>query len=332
MGLFDKLLRDSVPASKLSQSGEQEVKYRSGVVPKVWDDGVDDAETTGETEAGPPSMRARLSPHLMIMTGPSAGKLIPVDGSVVIGRSRGADLQVEDNGVSRRHCRIARQGNKVIVEDLESRNGTIVNGTKVMRAVLEAGDRLQLGPELIVQLSMYDDREQTLARKLFESSTRDPLTSAFNRQYFGDRIEAEMAHARRHNTNLSVLMIDLDGLRAINDAHGRAVGDEVLRSVVETIERTVRTEDLFCRYGGDELALLIREPLAAATRTAERIRSRVESSRVSVNRKHVQITASIGVAEIGEPGAQLTGEGLVAVAEKRLHRAKLMGKNQVCAE
>ena len=77
---------------------------------------------------------------------------------------------------------------------------------------------------------------------------------------------------------------------------------------------------------------MLREPLRSATRTAERVRLKIESLRVSIGRKPLQVTASIGVAEIGEPGAQLTGEGLVMVAEKRLRRAKLLGKNRVVSD
>ena len=227
---------------------------------------------------------------------------------------------------------MTRIGSKVIVEDLESRNGTLVNGTKVMRAELSAGDRIQLGPDLIIQLSMYDDAEQTLARRLFDASTRDPLTRAFNRQYFAQSLETELSYARRHGTHLTVMMLDIDGMRTINDTLGQSAGDEVLRTVVDVIGNVIRAEDVFCRYAGAQFAFILREPLRTAARTAERLRMRIENARFTFAKKGVAVTASIGVAEIGEPGAQLTAEGLVTVAEKRLHRAKLLGKNRVAAE
>lgn len=340
MGLFDHKKSDAKFDSGvvLGRSGivpalsERERERKSDPIPRMWDDELDDQETTGETNHVPASRRVNAFPHLMIMTGLGAGRLVPIDSSLVVGRSRNADVRVADDGVSRTHCRVTRIGTKVIVEDLDSRNGTMVNGTKVMRAELSAGDRIQLGPDLIIQLSMYDDAEQTLARRLFDASTRDPLTRAFNRQYFAQSLETELSYARRHGSSLSVMMLDIDGMRALNDTLGQSAGDEVLRTVVELIGNVIRTEDVFCRYAGAQFAFILREPLRTAARTAERLRMRIENARFTFAKKGVAVTASIGVAEIGEPGAQLTAEGLVTVAEKRLHRAKLLGKNRVAAE
>jgi two-component system, cell cycle response regulator len=338
MGLFDHKKADGKHDSGvvLGRSGVvPALRDRSSdAIPKLWDDEIDDQECTGETNHVPASGRVNAFPHLMIMTGLGAGRLIPIEraSGLVIGRSRSADVRVADEGVSRNHCRVTRIGSKVIVEDLDSRNGTVVNGTKVMRAEICAGDRIQLGPDLIIQLSMYDDAEQTLARRLFDASTRDPLTRAFNRQYFAQSLETELSYARRHGTPLSVMMLDLDGMRSINESYGQSAGDEVLRAVVEVITNVTRTEDLFCRYAGAQFAFVLREPLRTAARTAERLRMRIESARITQSKKTLSVTASIGVAEIGEPGAQLTGEGLVKVAEKRLHRAKLLGKNRVASE
>ena len=128
------------------------------------------------------------------------------------------------------------------------------------------------------------------------------------------------------------MMLDIDGMRALNDSLGQSAGDEVLRTVVDVISNVIRSEDVFCRYAGAQFAFILREPLRTAARTAERLRMRIENARFAFAKKGASVTASIGVAEIGEPGAQLTAEGLVTVAEKRLHRAKLLGKNRVAAE
>jgi diguanylate cyclase (GGDEF)-like protein len=323
---------------------ENVVKTKSGVVPalpsladngiwKAWDDDIDDSEVTGATSRMPASRRAKGKPHLTIMTGFDAGKVVALSGrAIVIGRSHTADLRSRENEVSRQHCRIVDDNGVLYVEDLGSTNGTLVNGAKVERAQLSPGDRIQLGTDLVLQLDMFDAAEETLARKLFDGSTRDPLTRAFNCNYFGDRLNAEISHAKRHATSLSVMMLDLDGLKSVNDAHGRDAGDEVLRAVVVAITQAIRSEDVFCRYGGDEFAFLVRDPLGSAARAAERLRTRIEALRVTVGKKTVRVTASIGVVEVGEPGAQLTREGLVRVAEKRLNRAKLLGRNRVCID
>lgn len=303
----------------------------SGVIPKIWDD--EDEETTGPTATAIPASRTRGNPRLTIMTGISAGQVVPVDTtSLVIGRSRTSDLRLLDEGISRQHCRILRRPGSIFVEDLGSTNGTFLNGGKVTTEpkAVAPGDRIQIGP-VVLQLAMFDDTEDSLARRLFEASTRDPLTSAFNRYYFCQRLEAEMTHSQRQKGPVSVILLDLDDLRGINDQYGRSAGDEVLRAVVQSLSQAVRTEDLFCRYGGDQFAFLVREPMASAARTAERLRLRIENLRIP-GKKAIQVTATMSVAEAGEPGAQLTGEGILRVAENRLHRAKLFGKNRVATE
>jgi diguanylate cyclase (GGDEF)-like protein len=298
----------------------------SSRIPKLWDE---EEDPTGITGTIPGNSRAKGQPRLTVMTGLMAGMVISLDAEVVIGRSRGVDLRLEDEGVSRRHCRITRRGAAIFVEDAGSKNGTLLNGTKVTTAQIVPGDRLQIGAALL-QLGVLDDTEDTLARRLFDASTRDPLTRAMNRSYFGDRLDAEIASANRQGGPISVLLLDLDGLKDVNDAYGPVAGDDLLRAVVKALGVQIPEED-FCRYAGDEIAFLVRESIDDAVRIAERIRSIVENVRTNVGRRTLQITGSIGVAQLGERGAQLTGQGLMRVAEKRMRRAKDLGKNRVCA-
>jgi two-component system, cell cycle response regulator len=325
--------KTDVPPSASSSRSPASVRIPKHDLPRLWDDEQEEYTSPTLSVASPMDRSSAGAPCLMVMNGGSAGQIVRLEGpAVVIGRSRTADLGLVDDGVSRQHCRVTRRGSTVTLEDLGSTNGTFVNGARIERSVtLEAGDRIRIGAA-ILQLGALDSAEETLARKLFDASTRDPLTSAYNRHFFLSRLEAEMSYAHRHTTSLSVLLLDVDGMAAINTAHGRSGGDEVLRAVVQAIGAGIRTEDLFCRYGGDEFAILLREPLASASRTAERLRLRLEHLRVQVGRKPVQITASIGAVEVGEPGAQLSAEGLLRVAERRLHRAKLLGHNRVTSE
>jgi two-component system, cell cycle response regulator len=327
-GVVPSLSRDEVPTS---QRATLSVRVPKHDLPRLWDD--DEEERTGPTNAlAPPMERTQAEPRLMIMTGGSAGEVIRLDTAIVIGRSRTADVRLVDEGVSRQHCRVCLRGRSVLLEDLGSTNGVLVNGEKIAGTVtLEIGDRVRLGAA-VLQLGSFDVAEETLARKLFEASTRDPLTSAYNHHFFLSRLESEMSYAQRHTTPLSVLLLDLDGMKSINDLHGRSFGDDVLRTIVRSFSAGIRNEDLFCRYGGDEFAFLLREPLASAARTAERLRLRIEHLRITSGRRPVSLSASIGVVEVGEPGAQLTAEGLLRVAEKRLHRAKLLGRNRVATE
>jgi diguanylate cyclase (GGDEF)-like protein len=327
MGLFRRLdVDDSDPPATATKSGvvPAMTREREGLA-KLWDDSLDDEEITGETAHMPPSRRSKGNPRLTIMTGVSAGQVVSVDlgasDALIIGRSRGVDLRLEDDGISRQHCRIVRRDSHLVVEDLSSTNGTIVNGTRVASAELKAGDRIQLGPNMMLQVGMFDDAEETLARRLFDSSTRDELTRAYNRRHFGERLAAEVANAQRQSSPLSVIIVGVNDLLAVNDTLGAAVGDEVLKAVAGAIAETVREEHLFCRYGGGQFALMVRESAAGAARLGERLRTRIAATRVHCAKKPVQVTASLGIAEIGDPGAQLTGDGLLRVAEKRFWRA-----------
>src|SRR5262249_44962638 len=120
------------------------------------------------------------------------------------------------------------------------------------------GERITVGGEVVVRFSFSDATEEALVKRLYESSTRDPLTGVFTRRYFAERIEAELAYARRHKTPLGLLMLGLDHFKIINYAHGHAGGGAVLRAVATHAMHLTRTEDIFARYGGEEFVLLVR--------------------------------------------------------------------------
>lgn len=295
------------------------------LLPKLWDE--DTTEVTETTGLGTFQKRRDGRPALTVMTGAQSGKMIALSGAVqmYIGRSRSADLRIEETGVSRIHCRLVRRDDAIWIEDQDSTNGTIVNGQRVRSVKLEPGDRIQLGPETLLQFGLVDSTEETLARKLFEASTRDSVTGAYNRRYFLERLESEVAQARRHGTALSVLMIDLDVLGTAEDGDD----DRVLSAVAKALAEKIRTEETFCRYGGATMALLVRESVDGASRLAERLRTAVREVRIPIGRRTLEATASVGVAEIGDRGAQLTSEGLLRVADARLRRAKSLGGNRV---
>jgi two-component system cell cycle response regulator len=260
------------------------------------------------------------------MTGAHAGEMLALDGAtqMYVGRSRSADIRLDETGVSRIHSRIARRDGAIWIEDMDSTNGTIVNGQPVRAVKLVPGDRIQLGPNVLLQFGLHDDAEDTLARKLFEASTRDPLTGAYNRRYFLERLESEVAQARRHDTPLSVLMIDIDHLEEHEDAR-----DRVVQAVATLLREKIRSDETFCRYGAGTMALLVRGPLDGAATLAERLRASVEELKIPRGRR---ATVSIGVAETGDRGAQLTADGLVRVADTRMRRAKSLGRNRIATQ
>jgi diguanylate cyclase (GGDEF)-like protein len=302
-----------------------------GDVYKLWDD--ESTEVSNTTALIPAATRAKGRPRLTIMTGIAAGRVVALDDKeqYVIGRGRRADIRIEDPGVSREHCRLVKRQDRFFLQDLSSRNGTVLNGDRVMCVPLHPGDRVQLGPNTVVQLGVFDEAEDALARSLYEASTRDPLTRSFNRRYFSQRLEVEMAYARRHKTRLAVMLLDLDHFKNVNDSFGHAAGDVLLRTTAQAMAECIRSEDLLARFGGEEFAILVRETsLPYAHLLGERIRVRIQQARVPYRDFVLNITVSIGIAELAECAIDATPEEFVRVADARLYRAKQQGRNRVC--
>ena len=283
----------------------------------------------------PPHLRATESKRalLRLVTGFNAGQVFAVDRrETIIGRGRDAHVRVEDAGVSRQHTRIvhALEGH-YHVEDMGSTNGTFVGGRKVDRCELKSGDHVQVGPNLVLSFSIIDEVEEQLARQLYESSTRDALTKAFNRKYFIERLASEVAYAVRHKTRLAVVIFDLDHFKQVNDTLGHMAGDEVLRGVSSQVAKMIRVEDVFARYGGEEFVLIVRGIEQSNVQAfAERVRRAVESHVTIWEGKPVSATISVGVAMLEECGDIGTAEGLLLLSDERLYQAKRSGRNRVC--
>ena len=200
----------------------------------------------------PTSLPAERDRALLLrMDGVSAGQVETLgDAPLTIGRHPSNVVTVHDGGISRQHARIVHKRDTHVIEDLGSRNGTYVQGRRVTSATLNDSDWIQLGPRVSFRYSITDAKQERLLRQLYESSTRDALTGAYNRQYFGERLRTEVAYAVRHSTNVSLVLFDLDHFKRVNDNYGHLAGDAVLRSVAATVGARLRAEDVFARYGG----------------------------------------------------------------------------------
>jgi diguanylate cyclase (GGDEF)-like protein len=238
---------------------------------------------------------------------------------------------LDDEGISRFHCRISQLGTLFGIEDLGSSNGTYVNGKRVERCTIRNGDTVQLGPRVSFRFSVATADEERVLTQLYESSVRDPLTRAFNRQYFNNRIKSEIAFAIRHETDLALALLDIDFFKKINDNYGHLTGDEVLKGVTATLGEALRTEDVLVRYGGEEFVVLLRGiPLDKAGRAAERLRRAVERHPIQHDERLVSVTISLGVSTL-ECCAEANPEELIAIADRRLYAAKEAGRNRVVA-
>ncbi len=161
----------------------------------------------------------------------------------------------------------------------------------------------------------------------FLAST-DPLTGCLNRRAMLDRLEAELERARRYDLELTVLMIDLDWFKEINDTRGHLVGDVVLRELGEHLRREARSVDIVARYGGEEFTLVLPETgFEGGAAFAERIRIQVETHNFAVEGEPIRATVSIGVATFS--GQEATVESMIEEADSGLYRAKREGRNLV---
>lgn len=284
--------------------------------------------------AGPPIAQALVDRAVLLrMDGVQAGQIIGLEAwPFTVGRHPTNVLRVDEDSISRFHARIVRVGDDYIVEDLGSRNGVFVAGKRVSRAKLEHDCWLQFGPRVSFRFSLTDVREERLLRKLYESSTRDALTGAYNRLHFEERLRSEMAYAVRHRSPAALLIIDLDHFKRINDTYGHPAGDAVLKRASEACMQALRTEDVFARFGGEEFAVVLRGIEAkGAARLGERLRQAVANEVIEHDGQVIKVTMSGGVATLAECSVP-SSEELVAIADRRLYVSKQRGRNQITWE
>jgi len=167
-------------------------------------------------------------------------------------------------------------------------------------------------------------------RRLEALATTDPLTRVLNRRALLDRLATELDRVRRYQSTLSLLLLDVDHFKQINDTAGHLAGDSVLRQIGALLQEAVRTVDVVARYGGEEFVTLLPETSdEGATAFAERLRERIAAQPFEVGGDEpVHLTVSIGIASFPSPGVESTDD-LFARADGALYRAKSAGRNQV---
>lgn len=270
--------------------------------------------------------------YLIVLSGRAVGQMFKLaQGEHVLGRSTEADIRLDDEGVSRLHAKMRRRTDGTVeVSDLDSTNGTYVNGAQIRHFTLSDGDRIQIGSVTILKFSYQDSLEEQFQQQLYESATRDPLTQAYNKRFFGEQLEKDFSHAQRHQLPLSLVMLDVDHFKLINDNHGHPAGDHVLQRLSATVMASLRTEDAFCRVGGEEFAVIMRDCTEAeAMQLAERLRRLVASTQFVYGGKTLPVTVSLGVASF-DAARHPDHPALIEESDRCLYEAKRRGRNRAC--
>jgi diguanylate cyclase (GGDEF)-like protein len=274
-------------------------------------------------------------PTLLVLSGSRTGQSFRLEpGEHVLGRGWDTDLFLEDESVSRKHAAfIVTPECHYYVRDLGSTNGTKVNGTRISdqpRRIF-VGDRIRLSGTVCVKLRVQDATEEQMQQALYSMAIHDPLTGAFNKRYLAERIDQEVAFAWRRGHPLSLIIFDLDHFKQVNDNYGHHVGDDVLREVARFVQGSLRLEDIFSRFGGEEFVILMRDAGSEeAAQVAERIRSGVEALTIQAENTQVKVTISIGISTTTDETC-CSSMDLFSQADKRLYIAKKAGRNRVVA-
>jgi diguanylate cyclase (GGDEF)-like protein len=248
---------------------------------------------------------------------------------LTVGRDPDNGIMLDSDSVSRRHARIERSADARFIVDLNSTNGTYVNDVPVTpRAPLESGCFVKIGDTIFKYLT-GDNVEASYYEEIYRMAVTDGLTQTANKRALDDFLDKEVSRARRYGRNLSVLMMDIDHFKAVNDTFGHLTGDLVLRELAAVIRARVRREEMFARYGGEEFVVALPETdLGGAREIAETLRKMVADHPVLFEGRTIRITVSIGVAEFKRE-IHRSPSDLLRDADKNLYLAKNGGRNCV---
>lgn len=265
---------------------------------------------------------------IVVIYGPELGKRASLGhGTFEVGRSPRSDLCIDQESISRHHARISFDGQRHVIEDLGSTNGTFVNERKLERTVLNDGDQVKVGRSILKYMS-GDNIEANYHEEIYRLMTMDALTQTHNRRYFNEALEREYQRSLRYHRALALVLFDIDHFKQINDTYGHVAGDSVLRQLARVVKPRLRQQDVLARVGGEEFAVLLPEvEPAGALVAAEKVRRLVESARFLVDQREFGCTVSAGVASF-DPRLT-TPQMLYEAADRNLYEAKRGGRNRV---
>jgi diguanylate cyclase (GGDEF)-like protein len=296
-----------------------------------------------DTQPGAGDRARDRRPALVFLRGELLAVPIPLDRpAVTLGRALEADVRVNDSRASRLHARITTEPDEATgqtryrLTDLDSTNGTLLNGKLITNAFMEDGDKFVIGDHLI-RFELLDEIDREFQQQIHRLLVHDELTGLLTSKSFFSELRREAARAEAESMPFCVLMMDIDHFKEVNDTYGHLVGSETLEAVGAIIKKALRAGDVAARFGGEEFAaFLLDADYAQALVAAERVRSEIEKNEFPAVRRGStepprthRITISIGVASYPDDGRDPIQ--LIELADSALYRAKRNGRNRVCA-
>lgn len=287
----------------------------------------------GRGEGGENGASNRGVPAVILYDGDEIGALHSlVKDETIIGRTAGCDIVIPEVRVSRRHAVIARTlpgGDQFEARDLDSTNGTFLNGERIERSPLTSGDKLGIG-DRILKFAILDRADLAYQSRIAGMIDIDDLTGLVTLRSLLRAFDKELIRSIRYRRQVSVLMMDLDHFKKVNDTYGHLVGSHCLSEVGRLIRESTRVTDVNGRYGGEEfLTFLPETDLGSAMIVAERIRDTLARRWFKHDATRYQVQISIGVSTAPQHGTD--AKSLIKAADMALYLAKTRGRNRSVA-
>ena len=279
-----------------------------------------------------PAEEGREGACLVQIYGPMLGKKFGLDGPETgIGRGESCQIILDLDNVSRRHCSLLLREDEVLLRDDGSTNGTYLNNVEVRgETPLRSGDLIKVGSAIFKFLfgGALGSIEAQYHEEIYRLTIVDGLTQVHNKRYLLEFLEREMARCGRHGRELSLVLLDIDLFKQVNDSFGHLAGDSVLRELASILKTRIRREECVARYGGEEFALVLPETgRENALVLAEKLRRLVAAHAFVFEGKRIPVTFSAGIAALDE--AHDTAIAFLKAADSLLYEAKQKGRNRV---
>jgi diguanylate cyclase (GGDEF)-like protein len=269
---------------------------------------------------------------LVVLQGTDVGnKILLNKDEMTIGRAKDVDMCLTQGNVSRIHAVIQRlDDQQFLLSDKDSTNGTSVNAKSIKSVLLKDLDVISIGDSKLKFIAS-DSPEQAYYDKMYRRVHLDKVLRIYNKYYFLSKLEEEIIHCQHYGSQLSLVFLNADHFKQLNDSYGHLAGDAALIQLAEICKEHIRETDILCRYGVEEFAIIIpHTDQQQAYLLSEAIRELVAKTPVNYADAAINMTVSIGITSYDPQNTQSITKGLlIAQADKALYQAKHSGRNKV---